>query len=183
MPYAKIAGNLSHSHTNIIHAGRYSILSLVYFLLWLIFNGRITFEVIIVGVIASIALDFFVKRVMKMNLTASNLFRAVKILPDIIIYAVMLLIEIIRANFSIIKLVLAPQIEAEPCLVKFRTPLKTEAARVALANSITLTPGTITVSLEGDELLVHALNRDFADGLEGSMFEKLLARMEMRLHA
>ena len=158
-------------------------MSLVYFLLWLIFNGRITFEVVIVGVIASIALDFFVKRVMKMNLTASNLFRVAKILPDIILYAVMLLIEIIRANFSIIKLVSAPQIEVEPCLVKFKTPLKTEAARVALANSITLTPGTITVSLNGDELLVHALNHDFADGLEGSMFERLLARMEMRLHA
>ena len=60
----------------------------------------------------------------------------------------------------------------------FRSQLKTNAARVALANSITLTPGTITVSLEGDELLVHALNREIAAGLEGSIFERLLARME-----
>ena len=94
----------------------------------------------------------------------------------------MLLIEIIRANFAIIRLVLAPDIEVEPCIVKFNTSLKTEAARIALANSITLTPGTITVSLEGDELLVHALNREIAHGLEGSIFEKLLMRMERLSH-
>ena len=97
-------------------------------------------------------------------------------------YVIVLLIEIIRANFAIIRLVLAPDIEVEPCIVKFNTSLKTEAARIALANSITLTPGTITVSLEGDELLVHALNREIAHGLEGSIFEKLLMRMERLSH-
>ena len=158
-------------------------MSLVYFLLWIIFNGRITIEIVIAGAFISIMLDVFVRKILRLNLTVSNLLRTAKILPDIILYIIVLLIEIIRANFSIIKLVLAPQIEVEPCLVKFKTPLRTEAARVALANSITLTPGTITVSLEGDELLVHALNRDFAQGLNGGVFVKLLGRMERILHA
>ncbi|MBQ3403096.1 MAG: Na+/H+ antiporter subunit E [Synergistaceae bacterium] len=158
-------------------------MSLIYFLLWLIFNGRVTLEIAVIGVLVSLMVDVFVRKVLKLNLTASNLFRFVKIFPDVLLYVVVLLIEILRANFSIIRLVLAPQVEVEPCLVKFRTPLKTEAARIALANSITLTPGTITVSLEGSELLVHALNRNMADGLEGSIFERLLARMERILHA
>ena len=158
-------------------------MSLVYFALWVIFNGRITIEIVIAGAFISIMLDVFVRKILRLNLTVSNLLRTAKILPDIILYIIVLLIEIIRANFSIIKLVLAPQIEVEPCLVKFKTPLRTEAARVALANSITLTPGTITVSLEGDELLVHALNRDFAQGLNGGVFVKLLGRMERILHA
>ena len=158
-------------------------MSLVYFLLWIIFNGRITVEIAAIGALISIMLDLFVRKVLKLNLTASNLFRFIKIFPDIILYMIILLIEIVRANFSIIKLVLAPQIEVEPCLVRFKTPLKTEAARVALANSITLTPGTITVSLEGSELLVHALNREIAKGLESSIFERLLSRMERVLHA
>ncbi len=158
-------------------------MSLVYFLLWLIFNGRITFEIIIAGALISIMLDVFIRRVLQLNLTAGNLFMAVKILPHILLYAIVLLVEIIRANFSITKMVLSPRIDVEPCLVKFRTPLKTEAARVALANSITLTPGTITVSLEGDNLLVHALNKDMAQGLEGSIFERLLAGMEGKLNA
>lgn len=158
-------------------------MSLVYFLLWLIFNGRITFEIIIAGALISFMLDMFIRKVLHLNLTAGKLFMAVKILPNIVMYIIVLLVEIIRANFSIIRMVLAPQIDVEPCLVKFRTPLKTDAARVALANSITLTPGTITVSLEGDNLLVHALNKDMADGLEGSIFERLLAGMEGKLNA
>ncbi|MBQ9595802.1 MAG: Na+/H+ antiporter subunit E, partial [Synergistaceae bacterium] len=112
-----------------------------------------------------------------------NFLKFVKILPDVIIYLAVLLFEIIKANFAIIKLVMAPELEVEPCLVKFNTPLKTEGARAALANSITLTPGTITVSLEGRELLVHALNREIADSLDNSLFEKLLIRMEDKLHA
>lgn len=158
-------------------------MSLVYFLLWLIFNGRITFEIIIAGALISFMLDMFIRKVLHLNLTAGKLFMAVKILPNIVMYIIVLLVEIIRANFSIIRMVLAPQIDVEPCLVKFRTHLKTEAARVALANSITLTPGTITVSLEGDNLLVHALNKDMADGLEGSIFERLLSGMEGKLNA
>lgn len=157
-------------------------MSLVYFLLWLIFNGRITFEIIVAGAFISFMLDVFIRKVLRLNLTVRNLFMAVKILPHIVVYVVVLLAEIIRSNLAITKLVLSPQLDVEPCLVKFRTGLKTDAARVALANSITLTPGTITVSLEGDNLLVHALNRDIADGLEGSMFERLLARMEGALN-
>lgn len=158
-------------------------MSLVYFALWLIFNGRITFEIIIAGALISFMLDVFIRKVLYLNITAKNFFMAVKILPHILLYVIVLLAEIIKANFAITKLVLSPQIDVEPCLVKFRTALKTEAARVALANSITLTPGTITVSLEGDNLLVHALNKDMAGGLEGSIFEKLLARMEGTLNA
>ena len=66
----------------------------------------------------------------------------------------------------------------EPCLVRFRTDLRTEPARVALANSITLTPGTLTVSLEGNDLLVHALDREMARGLDDSIFVRQLRRME-----
>ena len=157
-------------------------MSLVYFLLWIIFNGRITLEIVIAGALISFMLDFFIRKVLRLSLTFNTLIMAARILPDILLYIVVLLVEIVRANIAITRLVLAPEISVEPCLVKFRTPLRTEAARVALANSITLTPGTITVSLDGNTLLVHALNRDIAQGLEGSTFEKLLARMERILH-
>ncbi len=155
-------------------------MSLVYFALWVIFNGRITLEIIVAGALISLLLDVFVKKIFRLNLTAATLWKFMKLLPDAVFYVIVLLIEIVRANFAITRLVIAPDIQVEPCLVKFNTPLKTNAARAALANSITLTPGTITVSLEGNELLVHALNRDIADGLEGSIFERLLSRMERK---
>lgn len=159
------------------------LLGLIYFLLWIIFNGRITLEILIAGALISLLLDLFVRKILRLNLTFSNLLRTARLLPDILLYLAVLLIEIVRANFSITKLVIAPNINVEPCLVKFNTALKTQAARVVLANSITLTPGTITVSLDDNCLLVHALNREIADGLKGSIFEKLLARMERILHA
>ena len=158
-------------------------MSLIYFLLWVIFNGRITFEIIIAGIIISLLLDLFVQKVIGLNLNVRGLIRFLKIFPDAVFYGIVLLIEIIKANLLISKLVLAPEIKVEPCLVKFNTPLKTDIARVALANSITLTPGTITISLEGNELLVHALDREIARGLQNSIFERLLSRMEARLHA
>ena len=56
--------------------------------------------------------------------------------------------------------------------------LRTNAARVLLANSITLTPGTITVSQEGDEYVVHCLDKSFAEGLDNSIFVTLLQKLE-----
>lgn len=158
-------------------------MSLVYFILWVIFNGRVTLEVVIAGALISFVLDMFVKKFLHIKFSGATFVKFVKLFPDAIFYVIVLLVEIIRANFAIIKLVLAPDLEVEPCLVKFTTPLRTNAARVALANSITLTPGTITVSLEGNELLVHALNRDIANGLHGSIFERILTRMERRANA
>ena len=155
---------------------------LIYFILWVIFNGRVTLEIVIAGALISLLLDVFVKKILKINFTGAKLIKFLKLFPDILIYGVVLLIEIIKANLAITKLVLAPEIDVEPCLVKFHTPLKTQAARVALANSITLTPGTITVSLEENEFLVHALNREIADGLKNSIFERLLARMEGKVN-
>ena len=158
-------------------------MSLVYFALWVIFNGRLTLEILIAGVIVSVLLDLFVKHVMKIRLTGATFWKCLKLFPDAVFYAIVLLVEIVKANISITKIVLAPKINVEPCLVKFKSPLKTHAARVALANSITLTPGTITVSLEDDEFVVHALTREIAAGLEGSIFERLLSRMERLVDA
>jgi multicomponent Na+:H+ antiporter subunit E len=63
-------------------------------------------------------------------------------------------------------------------IVHVHARLKTETARVILANSITLTPGTITVSLTDDHLLVHCLDKSLAEGMEDSVFVRLLQKME-----
>ena len=68
--------------------------------------------------------------------------------------------------------------EIEPAVVRFKTDLKTQQARILLANSITLTPGTITVSLEEDEYVVHCLDKSLAEGINSSVFVTLLRKME-----
>lgn len=93
-------------------------------------------------------------------------------------YAVILILEILKANIGVMQLILSPKMEVEPKLVRFRTDLKTDLTRVILANSITLTPGTITVTLEGDEYLVHCLDKSMAEGMDDSIFVRLLHQLE-----
>ena len=99
-------------------------------------------------------------------------------LPLLFKYVAVLIWEIGKANLATIKLIISSRYIIEPVIVHFQTDLKTKAARVILANSITLTPGTITVSLEEDKLVVHCLDKDFSEGLNNSIFVRLLHKME-----
>lgn len=151
-------------------------MGLVYFLLWLILNGRVTAEAVGFGVVVAVLLSSFSRRVLNVrSLPPAELLRR---LPAGLLFTAVLIRDILRSNLQVIRLVLSPVIEVEPCLIRFRTDLGTDGARVALANSITLTPGTLTVSLEGDELLVHALDREMAHGLADSDAVRLLHLME-----
>ena len=93
-------------------------------------------------------------------------------------YVLLLLKEIVVANVTVCRMILTRKEVMEPVLVRIHTDLETETARVILANSITLTPGTITVSLTGQELLVHCLDESLAVGLEDSEFARMLLEME-----
>ena len=95
----------------------------------------------------------------------------------ILSYILFLLKEIVEANLCVIRLVYSKR-EMEPLLVRFRAGLKTDAARVLVANSITLTPGTITAELDGDELCVHALDRTMDLDVESLDFIKRARRLE-----
>lgn len=92
-------------------------------------------------------------------------------------YCLWLLWQIILANIHVLKLALASNNrEMRPQMVRFRTSLQSEFARYVFANSITLTPGTVTLSVEGDEFVVHAISRKVADELPGEM-EKRVAKI------
>ena len=65
--------------------------------------------------------------------------------------------EIVKANMQVVKAVINPNLEVSPTLVRVPAPQKTDIGKTMFANSITLTPGTVSVDMEGDEILVHAL--------------------------
>ncbi|HBN57078.1 MAG TPA: sodium:proton antiporter [Lachnospiraceae bacterium] len=149
---------------------------LVFLLLWIIFNGRVTPEILLTGLALSAALFAFCCKFMGYSIKKDT--RAIKLLPMVFQYIVILIVEILKANRQVLHFIVSPQYQVEPRIVHFTSGLKSELARVVLANSITLTPGTITVSLEGSEFYVHCLDRDFAEGMEDSVFVKLLEEME-----
>lgn len=148
----------------------------LFFLAWIIFNGNITLEIVIFGIV--IATFMFAFMCKFMDYSFKKELNVYKKSIWFLAYVVLLLREIIKANLAIIPKILTVEEEMEPVIVKFRTTLKSDFTRMLLANSITLTPGTITVSLEEDEYTIHCLDTSLADGLENSDFEKALKRLD-----
>lgn len=148
----------------------------LYFLLWVIFNGNFTLEICLFGIVIAAAVFAFTCKFMDYSvaLEISNLKKLGKFLR----YVCVLIIEIVKANFTVIPMILSEREEIEPALIRFQSNLKTPAARAFLGNAITLTPGTITVHLQGSEYVVHCLDESLADGIDDSVFVKLLSELE-----
>ncbi len=145
---------------------------------WLILNGKVTIEICLFGVGISAALIFFMCRFMGYNMKKELLL--FRLSPLLVRYFWVLVKEIVKANVCVLKIILSPELQPEPALVFFETDLTTGMAKMMLANSITLTPGTITVSVEDNRFCVHCLDRELAEGMEESVFVELLKEMEER---
>ena len=141
---------------------------LLYFLLWVIFNGSFTLEIAAFGVVIAAAMFFFTCKFADYSIEKEK--RLFKNWFQIIHYVIILIIEIVKANGAVIKMILSEEEIVEPVLVTFKTDLKSAMARTFLANAITLTPGTITVMLEDDTYTVHCLDEELAQGLDSSVF-------------
>ena len=148
----------------------------VFLLLWIILNGRITAEIVILGGLFSAVFYWFTCKYL--GRTFQDDLKWVRRAPKMAKYLVVLLFEIVKANRDVMRLILSPRLEVEPQLIDVRTDLKTDTKRALLANSITLTPGTITVRLKGGYLQVHCLDRSLAEGIGESSFVQILREME-----
>ena len=150
-------------------------LFIICLLLWLLFNGRITWEILAFGIAVSAAVTWLYRRLT--GVTRETERRLARKIPGFFRLLAMLLREVFRANLAVIRRVYGRK-KPDPCLASFRAPLETTAARVALADSITLTPGTITAGLEESRFTVHCLDRSMSEGLEDSGFVRRLQSME-----
>ncbi len=146
------------------------------YFLWIAFNARLTVPVVIVGAAVAVLMFGFCCRYMGYSLKSEK-----KVIIKLfygIEYIVLLIVETIKANVEVTRFVFSRKTEIQPQLVFFKTRLKHDAARVVLANSITLTPGTITVAEDEGTFCVHCLNHHFGEGIENTAFERRLLRME-----
>ena len=149
---------------------------LLFFSIWVILNGRITLEVVLFGIAVATLMFAFICKFMGYSIKKEIwLFKNFFLL---LWYVLVLIVEILKANFAVIKLIFSVKYQIEPALVTFKSPLKTGFANFLLANSITLTPGTITVSAENGEFMVHCLDKDLAIGMDESIFVHLLKKLE-----
>ena len=148
----------------------------IIFALWVVFNGRFTVETALLGIVISAMLFLFICKYMGYSpdtdkKMARHFLRGLR-------YAAILIWETAVSNMYVSRIVFSKKIEVRPQMVFFRTHLKTTAARVMLANSITLTPGTLTLVLNDDLLCVHCLNSDLATDIDKSIFVRQLEKFE-----
>jgi len=145
-------------------------------LIWVIANGTLAPDTLIAGVVitAAIALAFA---------SFARVYSVIRWSPKVIFYYLMylgvFLTELTRANLNVMRLVFSPRIEIEPGIVEIKTELKSPIGRLALANSITLTPGTLVVDIKGDSLFIHWINVSATDPVAAT--EEISARFEKYL--
>ncbi len=151
----------------------------MYFLLfgfWVLLNGKWTGEIAIVGVIVCAALYAFM--VAFMDYSPKKEWQLARRLPRIAGYFVYLVKEIFKSAYATMRLIWSPREEIAPRVTSFHTRLRTDAGKVVLANSITMTPGTITVDVQDDLFLIHCLDESFDVGQEGFEMEDRVAEIE-----
>lgn len=143
---------------------------------WIILTGRITPESIIIGLIVTgviIKLNFSIfLDLIKKPYFSFDKFRI------LLRYILLLMREIVIANFQVAKIVLNPKIKIKPQVIHYKTTIKDPLLRAILANSITLTPGTLTIEVINDILIIHCLTPGHALGVNNSKLEKLLIEIE-----
>lgn len=149
---------------------------LVFFLVWIIFNGKFTWEIAAFGAVFSGVMYLFLCRFL--NYSFHKDLMLCKKAFGFLHYIFVLLKEIIKANMAVVRMICSSRYVTEPAIVRFKVDLKTNFARVLLADSITLTPGTITVSMSDGEYIVHCLDKNLAEGLDRSVFVELLQKLE-----
>jgi multicomponent Na+:H+ antiporter subunit E len=142
---------------------------------WLVLAEKITLEAVCIGAGICLWTYFFNG---EYPIEIPKKFFALRGMQYMFVYLFVLSREIITANVQVAQVVLSRNISITPDVIQFQTKLKSELTKTILANSITLTPGTLTVLMEQDLLTVHCLQKDYAQDVLNSKFEKILLKIE-----
>ncbi|MEE8518806.1 MAG: Na+/H+ antiporter subunit E [Dehalococcoidia bacterium] len=143
----------------------------VLFGLWTALSGKLEREFLLLGALTAAAGVWFSHR--QFHETHEGRYAPAPSHPawllrtsaKFILYLPWFILEVVLANLHVAYLVLHPKLPIDPMLVEFDTSLKSEVAQVLLAQSITLTPGTVTVDATDGRFLVHCLSRRSREGL------------------
>lgn len=149
-------------------------LSAVIFGLWLLLSGH--YEPLIIGF--GVGSTLFVALVVHRMDVADHEGHPVHLSWRTILYMPWLTWEIVKANIDVARVILGPRGAIQPNMMKVDCSQTTELGHVVYANSITLTPGTITVDLVDGKLDVHALTHAARDGLAGGEMDRRVAKVE-----
>jgi multicomponent Na+:H+ antiporter subunit E len=153
---------------------RYVSLWASLFVFWLALSGHYTPVLITIGVLAAAGCVYIAARMRIADAEGHPIDRVFAALT----YYPWLIGEIVKSSWSVAKTILHPGLPISPTVTRVRASQKTSVGVATYANSITLTPGTITIAVSGNDLTVHALARDGAIDVEGGAMDKRVTAFE-----
>ena len=139
-------------------------LALVLFGLWLLLSGFFTPFLLTLGVLSCALVVWVAMRMQVLDIEGQPLHLSVIACA---LYIPWLLKEIAKANVDVVRCILSPSLPIAPRVIKVPSTQRSAMTRSIYANSITLTPGTVSIDVSDDTITVHALTRASADGLTG----------------
>jgi multicomponent Na+:H+ antiporter subunit E len=134
--------------------GSFLSLWLLLIFIWIAANSSLAPENLVTGALIAGALTFLFRQ--------SEVWQSLRVSPlrlwHFFLYTCAFLVEMAKANLNMLRYVYAPRIDIKPGIVEIKTRLKSPIGRLALANSIALTPGSLVLEIEGDKLFIHWLD-------------------------
>ncbi|MFA9459305.1 Na+/H+ antiporter subunit E [Thiohalorhabdus methylotrophus] len=150
------------------------IRTLVLFVLWILLSGHFDGLLLSLGIASSLLVALLAGRIDAADREPQRM----AVGPALITYWAWLAWQVILSNIDVARRVLSPSLPISPCIVRVRASQKTDLGRVIFANSITLTPGTVSIDLQGDEVEVHALSREAAEDLQSGAMDRRASAAE-----
>ena len=138
----------------------YFVIFLILLSVWVLLNNTFQADVLVTGVVLALIIS-------ALACMRCELFKDLKLTPKsffyTIFYFINFFIELVKSNVDVTLRVLSPSLPINPGIVEVKTSLKSKYARMVLANSITLTPGTLTVEIVDDSLFIHWIDVESED--------------------
>ncbi len=148
--------------------------AIILLIFWLTLSGHYTQFLITAGVISSILVAILAH---KMDV-ADREGHPIHLAPSALTYWPWLVVQIIQSAINVTRIILNPSLPVSPTMTRVKMSQQTDVARVTYANSITLTPGTISVDIENDDIIVHAITRENAIDLEAGEMDRRVTKFE-----
>ena len=149
-------------------------LGLVLFGVWLLLSGFFEPLLLGLGVLSCVIVVLIANRMDVIDHEG----QPVQLGWRILTYWVWLAVEIVKANLDVARRILDPKLPIDPVLVRVKATQASELGQVIYANSITLTPGTVSMQVGGGKILVHAIAREMAEDLEGGEMDRRVTAVE-----
>ena len=156
---------------------RYVLMIIFVFGTWLLWSGHYTLDHALVFAMGVVSCAFVVYLCHRLDIVDEE-GHPIHLVWRLVLYVPWLLWAIVKANVDVAKRVLNPKLPIAPRVVRVKATQKSDLCRVIFANSITLTPGTVSLDLDGEDIVVHALTREAAEDVQSGDMNRRVTALE-----